>query len=302
MSILRFVNEKPIWIQLIVFFLLVIASFLVFTVLGFVFVGVFYGINPITSPYYLSDYQNPEVIDILRIIQLFNSIGAFVLPPILFWGLSKPKENPLANNPIRPSLFYMAFLLMVFALPFINWMAYLNEQIHLPDAFAELEKWMRDTEEAAKELTEALLKMDTPTRFIMNMIVIGVIPAVGEEFFFRGTVQPLIQKKTKNYHVAIWITAFLFSALHGQFLGFFPRMFLGAIFGYLFVWSGNIWVPVIGHLANNGLAVLASYYIQLGELNPDIENLGRDEVNFSLFSFLLMGGFIFLFYRTAKME
>ena len=74
---------------------------------------------------------------------------------------------------------------------------------------------------------------------------------------FRGVLQQLLGGRR---HVAIWLTAVIFSAIHMQFYGFVPRMLMGALFGYVFVWTGSLWVPIVMHFVNNGMAVLV-YYI-----------------------------------------
>lgn len=262
-----------------------------------------FGVNPITEPGRLGNINNPEMVDALRVFQLFNAAGVFVFPPLLFWWLMKPSPSALAaNTKFNFSAAMAVVIVMVAALPFINWLAYVNELISFPEVFKHIEIWMREAEEEAKVITEALLNMDTFQRFLMNFLVIAIVPAIGEEFFFRGTLQPLIDRIFGNKHLAIWITAFLFSALHMQFLGFFPRMLLGALFGYLFVWSGNIWYPVIGHLTNNGLAVMAAYFIQQGKVNPDVEHIGKNEVTFSVGGLLLMCFMLYSFYKTIQQK
>ena len=59
-----------------------------------------------------------------------------------------------------------------------------------------------------------------------------------------------------------------------QFYGFVPRMLLGVLFGYLLVWSGSLWLPVIAHLLNNGIAVIAVFLINNDLLSPKLENIG----------------------------
>jgi len=101
--------------------------------------------------------------------------------------------------------------------------------------------------------------MDSFGSFLLNMLMVAVIPAVGEELLFRGVIQKLLQKLVNNAHLAIIITAILFSAMHFQFYGFLPRWIMGIILGYLFYWSGNIWYPIIAHFLNNGFQVLMVY-------------------------------------------
>ena len=165
-----------------------------------------------------------------------------------------------------------------------------------------LEQWMRDSEENAKVLTESLLKMDSFGLLLSNMIVIAILPAIGEELFFRGTIQQLIQRSSKNPHIAIWVTAFLFSALHMQFLGFIPRMLLGALFGYLFYWSGNLWLPIIGHFINNGFAVMATYMIQQNKIGNQIETVGalEGQTTLAVGSGLIVCGMLYTYYKQTQ--
>ncbi|MDP4687503.1 MAG: CPBP family intramembrane metalloprotease [Salibacteraceae bacterium] len=108
---------------------------------------------------------------------------------------------------------------------------------------------------------------------IINLLVIAVFPAISEELFFRGFLQNTLLKMGRNHHVAIWVTAFIFSAIHMQFLGFFPRLILGAVLGYSAMYSRSLIVPIIGHFVNNGLAVVLTYYIGM-EMMDTPESLG----------------------------
>ena len=106
------------------------------------------------------------------------------------------------------------------------------------------------------------------------MLIIALIPAFGEELLFRGLIQKGLFKSWGNIHLAIWLSAFLFSALHLQFLGFIPRFLIGGLLGYLFFWSGSIWLPILAHFVNNATAVLLSFMINKGVINKELEEIG----------------------------
>ncbi|MCK5209782.1 MAG: CPBP family intramembrane metalloprotease, partial [Cyclobacteriaceae bacterium] len=123
-----------------------------------------------------------------------------------------------------------------------------------------------------KVLTEYLTEFDSGGYFILAIIVIAVIPGVGEELLFRGFIQNILKRIFKNDHIAIWVAAILFSAIHFQFYGFIPRMLLGALFGYLYVWTGNLLIPIVAHFLNNSISLFALYIYQKGLIDIDVES------------------------------
>lgn len=248
----------------------------------------------------------------LKWAQLAASILIFIVPPLLFVKLTalpgpfsegKPSGGMLDYfklNSSFPFLFALIIpVLMMASLPLINVMAELNEKMSLPGFLQGVEQWMRNAEEEAKVTTEAFLKMESFGSMIFNVAVIAIVPAFGEELLFRGVIQKLFTKWTKNAHWGIWIAAALFSALHAQFFGFFPRMALGALLGYLLLWSGSLWVPILAHFINNGAAVLVSFLIQRGTISKEVENVGtgQDELYFILSSLILVSGLLWMIWN-----
>ena len=136
---------------------------------------------------------------------------------------------------VKPQLIFYTILIMFAVVPIINLLMVFNEQLHLPEGLSFIEEWMKESEAQAARLTEVFLVMDTPQELFYNLLIIAILPAIGEEFLFRGILQRLFHELTKNIHVTIFITAALFSAIHMQFYGFLPRMLLGVMFGYLYV-------------------------------------------------------------------
>lgn len=156
----------------------------------------------------------------------------------------------------------IAIFLVLVASPGINLLSYLNRQIALPECLSGIETWMQQQEEAAAVLTERFLSADSIGVFVVNILLMALLPAVAEELTFRGVLQHLFTPRTgiRTPHIAIWATAIIFSAIHCQFYGFIPRMLLGAVFGYALVWSGSLWLPILMHFTNNALAVIV-YFI-----------------------------------------
>lgn len=196
--------------------------------------------------------------DFLRVMQLFQATLLFLIPAGLCAYLFH--EQPLSYLKINKSIDFkflsVALLLILVIQPFISFSGYYNNLITLPKSLSGLEKMMREMEDSTNQLMEKFLTTDSASIFMLNVFIIAIMAGVTEEFFFRGSLQQILKKICNNRHIAVWITAIIFSAIHFQFYGFFPRMFLGAILGYLFVWSGNLWISVIVHAFNNFLSLL----------------------------------------------
>ncbi|MEG1643403.1 MAG: CPBP family intramembrane glutamic endopeptidase [Bacteroidales bacterium] len=163
---------------------------------------------------------------------------------------------------------------MIVLTPALNLIITWNEGIQLPAALNGVETWMRNQENAAKVTTDMLLSTKSLWGVAGLILIVGVLTGIGEEFTFRGLIQQLVSEKSRNQHIAVWVTAFLFSAIHIQFFGFFPRLLLGAFFGYMIVWSHNIWLPVFAHFLNNSLATVSTFLIDNKYSGEEVETIG----------------------------
>jgi len=214
----------------------------------------------------------------VKVMKLIQSFGLFVIPPFVMASLwsNNAFEFLRLKSTLRWTtvLYVVAFMLV--AIPFINMLSWLNQQIILPEALSEIEKMMQSSEVQIAEITEKMLNVSTLGALLFNMFLVAVVPALGEELFFRGTIQRLLSD-WKGALFAIWITAFVFSAIHMQFYGFLPRMLLGAFLGYLLLWSGSLWLPIIAHFVNNSVAVVFYYLKFNGVKVIDVETIGTDD-------------------------
>lgn len=217
-----------------------------------------------------------EDLDFFRYVQAFSSIGLFVLPPLAL-GMVEGKWRAYAptQGSISLLLVVLVFLTAVSSGPLIDFLGSLNSQMTLPESLADLERWMYAQEKQMEELTLLLLGDTTWVGLLANLVVIAVIPAIGEELLFRGALQSILHRWFKNPHAAIWVTAIIFSAIHLQFYGFLPRLALGAFFGYLFYWSGNIWLPILAHFVNNAGVLTTAFVLQKqGQELHDLNYMG----------------------------
>jgi membrane protease YdiL (CAAX protease family) len=166
---------------------------------------------------------------------------------------------------------------------FIEW----NKSIQLPSALKGLEQWMQESEEAAKKITLYFTDFKSFPQFVVALVVVAGTAAISEELLFRGVLQNILLKKWNNPHLAIWVAAFWFSFIHFQFYGLIPRMLLGAMFGYLYYWSGSLSLPIWAHFVNNGFTILMSYLYKIGVLEVNIVETDSVPLTIALPSALL---------------
>ena len=282
--------------QFLLLFLVLIISFIPCYIIG---------ITPVVVSD-ATDSINGQNIDLYKWLQSWSSIGIFILSSIIFIYLTE-KKFVISTSFTRAQLL-LAICSMLFCLPIINFLALWNEGLHLPEFMAQIENWMRLSEAKSATIMEYFVAMDSYTDLVINLVVIALIPAIGEEFLFRGVIQRGLIKWKKNPHFGIWISAFLFSALHMQFLGFIPRFLIGGFFGYLFLWSGSIWLPVITHFLNNALAVLVIFTSSsvpdtyIPALRKKIESMGANsgDIPMVIMCCLAVSLLLYLFYNSKK--
>jgi hypothetical protein len=224
-------------------------------------------------------------------------------------------QKYLSLNLPKPMQVVFAILSLVVAVPLINFLVNWNEGMHLPAFLNDIETWMRTSEDAAAKVTEKLLSGTAWIDLISNLVIIALMAGIGEELFFRGLLQSMftdlikgnkdvVSKKRLAWskHAAIWVIAFIFSAIHLQFYGFIPRMLLGVWFGYLLLWTGSIWIPIIAHFTNNALSTIFSFAENRGLLsvNPDI--IGVKETSWYCFISILLLACCVVFFKNNQKE
>lgn len=213
-------------------------------------------------------FQNPDTKIILLLMQGCGALVGLILLPYYLLRRQQRWLSDFFHAPhLRPVIIVPVLVIVFMGVNaiFIHW----NKGIELPFG---AEDWARTMEEKLGEMTVFITQYDSHLQMVLAFVVVVVLPAIGEEIVFRGMIQNDFYRATRNAHLSIWITAILFSAIHLQFYGFFPRMFLGALFGYLYFWSGNLWMPVLAHFVNNGFTLISLYLYDKGAIAIDVEN------------------------------
>jgi len=238
----------------------------------------------------------------MRFLLLLSSLGSFVVPAYLMntregYGITYFKQEYM---PQAKQLAYIFFAMLAF-MPLMSLIGHWNESLQLPDNMRSVQVWMERSERESGDLIKGIIVETSFIGFLFNLVVLAFIPAVGEELLFRGVLQNIVGRWISSPHVVIWIVAIVFSAIHLQFFGFIPRMLLGAFFGYLYLWSRNIWLPIFGHFVNNaGATIMAFYYTRNGKSYAEINAFEMQSWWIYVVGFIFTAIFVFLFYLSTQ--
>ena len=274
--------------------------------LAFQFLGAFlaawiygFGISEILT---LGDFDDSRYVAASKLIQILGAIGTFIIPAFLFSYLYEGDlfsyyqfRNPTGRIPLL-----LTILMMIAVVPFINYLAEINLRFEFP--IKTVDRLLRTLEGEAEEIMRAFTSTRTVWGLLVNLFMIGVLAAVGEELIFRGLLQRLLYGMVKNVHVAILITAILFSAFHFQFFSFMPRFVLGIVLGYLMFYGRSILYPILAHFVNNTMGVIYYYFYFRGSADDMLEEIGTSSyipfaAVISLLVFILF--FVVWYYQTG---
>lgn len=264
-------DRRPI-VSLMLIVLMVFAGFTVIgPVLGYQIASFFYEGNILEV---LQDPVNaPDARNVLLIAQGIAAFVGLIIVPLAYLKFYERKKLLTFFKPVVsvPAALILVPLIGINFLVAISPIAEWNETVNFPDFMGGFEQWARQQEDMAAKLTEVFTTFNSTGQFLSAFVIIAVLAGFGEELVFRGFFQNEFQRLTGNPHLAIWISAFLFSVIHLQFYGFLPRMLLGALFGYLYIWSRNLWVPMFAHFFHNGftLVMLFLYQQKITEIDID---------------------------------
>lgn len=242
--------------------------------------------------------EEPNGKYVLYCLQFGSAVGAFIVAPLIYLYRTEKSSLAIFFNeksrhiiPLSLTVFVTLSFMMVNSL-LIEW----NAEISFPESLEWLEEVFQEQESQMRQLTEYLTQFGSFQDFLIAFLIIAILPAVGEELLFRGLIQTQLGRALRSPHAAIWFTAFLFGAIHFQFYGLLPRVFLGAIFGYLYYWSGSLLLPMLGHFINNGFSLIMYYLYQEQAIEYNMEESAALPYSYILV-FLLLGVAGFWYFR-----
>ncbi|HAP00534.1 MAG TPA: hypothetical protein DCQ93_01290 [Bacteroidetes bacterium] len=302
-----FIDRQPLLLQFFIFLFLMLGCTSIFTYASFILIKPLFGIDGadllLKKATENADAlkENINEINALKFIQLLTSVGTFLVPSILFGLAKNPGHDFLKLRSKTPLLFFFFSAAIIFlSAPIINEVYEWNKNFDF-NSFGSFGIEMKNAEKQNQLLTNIFLFMPSFQDFMINILIVAVVPAVAEELFFRGVLQQLIKEASKSSHLAVWMTAVLFSAFHFDITGFIPRVLLGALLGYVFLWSGNLLVSMTGHFINNAAQVVLVYLFQTGNISYDASGDEPTPFYITVIFTLAMIATIYFFYKKRVM-
>jgi len=290
--------------QLLFTAFIVIGSWIIFQLAGMLSGMLIFGLSFSDTLNSLNSTDNEQIVGFLKYVQAFTSAGMFIFASLFAaWFIESDWKSFLGlrvNPGWKINLLSVFFIIVI--LPFTNLLTYYNANLGLPDFLSGLEQFFHDKENQMTGIMESFLKPGGTGGLMFNLLVVAIIPAIGEELLFRGVIQKLLHRWFAHPHWAIIVTAFIFSAMHIQFLSFLPRFFLGLVLGYLFYWSGSVWLTILLHFINNAVATVFYFYFYGGYIGDYLEKVGTPEKGFITGIIAAVAGFslLWLIYRKYK--
>lgn len=285
-------HKFPHWLQSACLFLVFIGGLLVCGNTAAILSVLFFGADALSRTFPL------------LFVQAFSAVGGFLLPSLWFAGMQRAGRPDFlrARKGFPPKILLFALLAYLTLCPFISAMQEWNANWHFPESWHAWEDFFREKSLRLEQTSQRMLSTRDPLVFACSLLVTAVGTGVCEEFFFRGCLQNIFKSWFRNRHAAVWTAAAIFSLFHGDLFGFLPRLFLGAFLGYVYVWSGSIWPPVIVHSLNNAIIVVVHFLSQNRLLPFDIEKLEQSPHWLIVIPCLLVCGLIFRKMATGSKE
>jgi membrane protease YdiL (CAAX protease family) len=270
-----FVAGSSYWYKLLFVCFLVLLFFMLTGMLGLATIIVF-GKHSLRDAAFLIDNPGPVDIFDLKLFQAIQTIGLFIGSAWVAAFFLSPKAGSYLKTINKPSVLSLSLVVlsMIAWIPAINYTAGLNARLSLPESMNAVENKIEALRNEYNNLADLFLNTRSVTQFITNIIVMAILPAIGEELLFRGVFQRLLTEWTRSIHWGVIIAALLFSFFHFEFYGFLPRFLLGVFFGYLFAWTSSIWVPILAHFTNNFIIVGYSFFHPPSTGPSPLEELG----------------------------
>lgn len=263
----RYWREYPVFLQLILLMLMVFIMMSFSSVIIIATADKLYQVSP-KAIAGLGPNSDSNLINAGRFAQMIGNLLVFLVSAVLFANFTHPKPFSYLgfHRPEKSTRFIVVLIAAIAFIPLV-------EQISSWMQLIDFGKTVRATQQAQTETYKAFLRMNTPSAFLQVLFIMAVVPAIGEELLFRGIIMRFAYKATRNAGLSIFISAALFSYVHGTLYNFLPILLAGILLGYIYYITGSIWFSMLFHFINNGVQIAIAYCSQHGLLPAKLESM-----------------------------
>jgi uncharacterized protein len=244
----------------------------------------------------------PENANMLRLVQFISTLFLFFMPAWAYAKFCHKKSFTHLgfSNKVNIAQAIIVIAIMIACLPLVGALTDLTES--LPFSKAAFAKFKAAEEEYNAQIG-IIGKMDSFPEFLLSLFMLAILPALFEEVMFRGAVQNLFSRWWKMPILAVIVTSVLFSAVHFSYLGFLSRAALGFVLGWMYYRTGNLWLSIIAHAANNAIALTALYITKQNNKTADISSADPHIPAWTgLIAVVVVYGLFVLFERVSKKQ
>lgn len=149
----------------------------------------------------------------------------------------------------------MVIILGILALvcqPVVQWAAYLDRVF-----YEAVWGGAQSVASQSAAIMAGVCRFDGVWHWTETVLLLALLPAVCEELFFRGALLPLVRRASGSWHVAVVVSALIFSLVHFDATAFLARAVLGCLLGVVFVLTRSLLASMLLHFCNNLLVVIA---------------------------------------------
>ena len=250
---MKYFRYYPWGLQLLFFMLLVFTFFVTANILLSGVLTKFYGISLLQIEG-INDKSPMSLIQIALTIQGASSLLVFFLPGFLFAYLSHPQPLQYLGlvKPGKNIQFLLVLLLMLGAIPVLQIFEGLISKINFGED-------VRKSQAANDEMMSAFMRMPDFLTFCKAFLVMAIVPAVGEELFFRGVMMRFAKHNTRKMTFPIVFSAMVFALAHSNIYGYFSIFLAGALLGTIYYLTSSLWCSILAHLFFNGSQIVLAY-------------------------------------------
>lgn len=237
----------------------------------------------------ISTASSQKILNAARLQQLLFSLIFFSGVAFLYAYASHPRPLKYLgfSRVKKPAHVLLAIVLALAAIPLVEQLQSVLKLIDLGDKVNAMQANIEHRQ-------EAMLTFSSPLTFIYTIFLFAILPAVGEELFFRGLLMRFINKRTNRVHFSIFLSATVFALFHGEPYSTFPILLMGMLLGYIYYYTGSIWLSILAHFIVNGIQVTLLYMANNGMLSSKLTTMESYPWLVVVIALVVFCGFLYL--------